>query len=64
MKRPRGRLPHPYGDADHPLCPDVGRLGRSPPAPTTGEELSAQLLDILTSNIYGALEDFGAGLLG
>ena len=28
------------------------------------EELSAQLLDILTSNIYGALEDFGAGLLG
>ena len=28
------------------------------------EDLSAQLLDILTSNIYGALEDFGAGLLG
>ena len=28
------------------------------------EELSDQLLDILTSNIYGALEDFGAGLLG
>ena len=27
------------------------------------EDLSAQLLDILTSNIYGALEDFGAGLL-
>ena len=27
-------------------------------------ELSDQLLDILTSNIYGALEDFGAGLLG
>ena len=27
-------------------------------------ELSAQLLDILTSNIYGALEEFGAGLLG
>lgn len=21
-----GRLPHPDGDADHPLCPDVGRL--------------------------------------
>ena len=35
---------------------------------TTGADfptlLSAQLLDILTSNIYGALEDFGAGLLG
>ena len=28
------------------------------------EELSAQLLDILTSNIYGALEEFGADLLG
>ena len=28
------------------------------------EDLSAQLLDILTSNIYGAREDFGAGLLG
>lgn len=28
------------------------------------EDLSAQLLDILTSNIYGALEDFGVGLLG
>ena len=30
----------------------------------SSEDLSAQLLDILTSNIYGALEDFGAGLLG
>lgn len=30
----------------------------------SSEELSDQLLDILTSNIYGALEEFGAGLLG
>ena len=28
------------------------------------DAMPCQLLDILTSNIYGALEDFGAGLLG
>lgn len=63
MKRPRGRFPHSDGDADHPLCPDVGRLEDLLQC-RRQRDLSAQLLDILTSNIYGALEDFGAGLLG
>ena len=45
-------------------CVQTSDAGRSPPVPTTARTLSDQLLDILTSNIYGALEEFGAGLLG